>query len=99
MVTVCCRFALSGVFTAPALIVAEPVFPAPAAVRIGAAAAILAGSVIASERPDAPLTVGRSTNLSPAVGVPEATPSVTPSTVAGSVANVCCVESDKRVTM
>src|SRR5512143_2034579 len=104
MVTGCWRLALGGggVLTLPALIAPDPVF-VPAAVRMGAAAASLAGSVIARPRLDAPLTVGRMRKLSPAAGAVAGgavdTLSVTPSTVFGSAAGakLVAVLSDSRV--
>jgi len=56
---------LSG-STAPALIRAVPILVNAAVPRIGEAAAILAGSLVASTRSRAPFAVGRIVKASPA---------------------------------
>src|SRR5262245_7769185 len=87
IVTGCCRLTSGGggAFTLPALIVAEPVFAPAAAVRIGAAAATAAVSVIASAMLPPAKRVGWIRKLSPVAGAP-APEIVMPSTVCGRLA-------------
>ena len=74
MVTLACRFTFNGgcvvVSTVPRLIFAELVLTELAAVRIGAAAAMVLGSVKATLISRAPLRVGKIKNRSPLFGVP-----------------------------
>ena len=57
---------------------ALPVLAAPSAVRMGAAAAILFGSLVATLMSRAPKRVGSNNHLSPFVGVPEERAMVNP---------------------
>src|SRR6185295_20248869 len=72
MVTGCCRLTSGGggVLTVPAVTAPEPVFVAPAAERMGAAAATAEASLTASAKSRAALRVGWMRKLSPAAGAP-----------------------------
>ncbi len=87
--------------TLPSPILPLPLLLTGALVLIGAAAAIFERSLIASANWAAPLMVGRTMKLSPAVALPEtlkSTPSMVCGVTCGKGLITVCWLSDRRVT-